>query len=292
MAPAILTPSGVLAELRLRGAAAQLRSGEVSARALASVSRSGTFDTNGTYADQLLARADQVRAVLEQYTRIAPYDEGNVNAALAAFAGWQDAHKSTWDAIKDRVLGIDSTLSPSEALQVPVPIMRAYVEGLFLSAAYAVNMYTNGVFGRLVSDGEMSTAEVRDDAEARMQCFDTVLALEQAGTLAQIYGTAPLAGAFGLGVVQVEIVIAVVAAIAVVIGGVMYFRQTTLNNKIKNAKCQQYLTTLDPRLNGACDAEPTDAVQVAKYAIGVAAAGLFLYYFVPQVPALLKGFKT
>lgn len=295
MAAAVLTPSAVFAQLRQAQAQTALRSGVVSAASFAT-SRAASLDTTvgGTYADQLVAKVETAQRILDQYTSLGTYDEPAAEAAIFAIAQWKETHQGVWSRIEQKILGVTDSVSSDEALAMPAEIVRAYVEALFLTAAYSLNMYTKGVFARQVQAGQISQGYVQNDAEARLNMLDVILTMEAAGTLQTVYqGAASQKQMLGLGAPQAVVIgIVVVAAIAVLIGGVIYYRQTTANNTRKNQACATFLATKDPLLKGSCDETETDAVKIAKYGIAAAAIGGFLYLALPQIPALVKGLRS
>ena len=292
VATQVLTPSAVLAGLRQAATTTALRSGVVSAAALAAPLRSAAFDIGGTtYTDQLVAKQQLAKAALEQYTTLGGYDPAAVEMALANVAAWKEAHTGVWSRIEQKVLGLLDSVSADEALTMPPDLVRSYVEAMYANATYGLNMYTNGVFARQVDAGQISASVVQSDAEARLNLYDAILTLEATGTLAQVYQASSQRAMAGLGLSEVAIVIAIVAGLAVLVGGIMYFRQTTANAALKERACAQFLATSDPVLQGSCDPVESDAVTIAKYAIGAFALGGFLYLLLPEVPGLVKRFK-
>lgn len=292
MADAVLSPSAVYASLRWAKTETALRSGVVSVPSLA---RSASLDPSlgGTYADQLASKAAAARQVLEQYTTIGAYDAAATEAAIAAVSAWKESHQSLWSRIQQKLVGVTDTVSPDEALQMPADMVRAYAEALYLTAQYALHMYANGVFARQVEAGVLTAGLVQNDAEARLNMFDAVLTMEASGTLQAAYGSVSSRGTAGLGIEPlVVLAIAVVAAIAVLAGAVIYYRQTVANNALAEQACQQFLATGDPLLQGSCDAKESDPVVIAKYAIGVFALGGFLYLALPEIPRMVKGFRS
>lgn len=290
-----LTPSGVYAQVRMRAIGTSLKSGVVSAAA----ARAATLDPSvgATYADQLAAKTELARAALERYTTIGAYDAAAAEAAIAAIEAWRADHASVWSKIEQKVLGTDVAVASDEALTIPVALMKAYVEALFLTAAYSLNLYTHGVLATQVANGRVTAAYVQNDADARLNMLDVVLTLDAAGTLETIYRGAPneagaLQGIQALLTPQVLIGILVVAAIVVLVGGIVYYRQASANNALKLRLCDEYVATHDESLAGACDPTETDAVTIAKYAIGVSAAAALVYFLFPQIPALVKGLRS
>lgn len=296
MAAAVLTPSAVFAQLRQAQAQTALRSGVVSAASFAT-SRAASLDTTvgGTYADQLVAKVETAQRILEQYTSLGTYDEPAAEAAIFAIAQWKETHQGVWSRIEQKILGVTDSVSNDEALAMPAELVRAYVEALFLTAAYSLNMYTKGVFARQVAAGQISQSYVQNDAEARLNMLDVILTMEAAGTLATVYQGAAeqqQKQMQGFGLSQVAIIgIVIVASIAVLIGGVVYYRQVTASNLRKKQACETFLATKDPILAGSCDETETDAVKIAKYGIAAFAIGGFLYLAMPQIPAFVKGLK-
>lgn len=296
-----LPPSAVFATLRQAQAQTALRTGVVSAAAFAQASttaRAASLDptVGGTYADQLAAKTQTALAILQQYTSLGTYDEASAEAAILAIAQWKETHQGLWSRIEQKILGVTDSVSNDEALAMPAELVRAYVEALFLTAAYSLNMYTKGVFARQVAAGQISQSYVQNDAEARLNMLDVILTMEAAGTLQTVYAGANEQRArlslSGLGALPpVVIGIVIVASIAVLIGGVIYYRQTTANNTRKNQACATFLATKDPLLAGSCDETETDAVKIAKYGIAAFAIGGFLYLAMPQIPAFVKGLK-
>lgn len=293
MAAAVLTPSAVFAQLRQAQAQTALRSGVVSAASFAT-SRAASLDTTvgGTYADQLVAKVETAQRILEQYTSLGTYDEPAAEAAIFAIAQWKETHQGVWSRIEQKILGVTDSVSSDEALAMPAEIVRAYVEAIFLTAAYSLNMYTKGVFARQVAAGQISQSYVQNDAEARLNMLDVILTMEAAGTLQTVYqGASSQKGTAGLGLPPYVIGIVIVASIAVLIGGVVYYRQVTASNLRKKQACETFLATKDPLLAGSCDETETDAVKIAKYGIAAFAIGGFLYLAMPQIPAFVKGLK-
>ena len=298
---AVLTPSAVFSQLRQAQSQTALRSGVVSAARFVQTSRAASLDTavGGTYAEQLDAKTSTARRILEQYTTLGTYDEPAAEAAILAIAKWKEDNQSLWSRIEQKLLGITDSVSSEEVLSMPTETVRAYVEALFLTAAYSLNMYTNGVFTRQIEAGQIGLGYVQRDAEARINMLDVILTMEAAGTLATAYqGSAEQKAMAGLGAPWLAaippnawIVIAVVAAIAVLAGSVVYYRQTTASNAMKDKACEEYLRTRDPRLDGSCDHE-SDAVKIAKYGIVAVAIGGFLYLALPQIPGLVKGLRS
>lgn len=295
MAAAVLTPSAVFAQLRQAQAQTALRSGVVSAASFAT-SRAASLDTTvgGTYADQLVAKVETAQRILEQYTSLGTYDEPAAEAAIFAIAQWKETHQGVWSRIEQKILGVTDSVSSDEALAMPAEIVRAYVEAIFLTAAYSLNMYTKGVFARRVQESELSMSFVQRDAEARLNMLDVILTMEAAGTLQTVYqGATSQKQMQGLGLSQGVIIgIVVVAALAVLVGGVVYFRQTKANNAIKEKCCAQYLATGDRRYADCCDDTDTDVVKIAKYGIVAAAVGGLIYLSLPLIPALVKGLRS
>lgn len=295
MAAAVLTPSAVFAQLRQAQAQTALRSGVVSAASFAT-SRAASLDTTvgGTYADQLVAKVETAQRILEQYTSLGTYDEPAAEAAIFAIAQWKETHQGVWSRIEQKILGVTDSVSSDEVLAMPAEIVRAYVEAIFLTAAYSLNMYTKGVFARRVQESELSMSFVQRDAEARLNMLDVILTMEAAGTLQTVYqGATSQKQMQGLGLSQGVIIgIVVVAALAVLVGGVVYFRQTKANNAIKEKCCAQYLATGDRRYADCCDDTDTDVVKIAKYGIVAAAVGGLIYLSLPLIPALVKGLRS
>ncbi len=295
MAAAVLTPSAVFAQLRQAQAQTALRSGIVSAASFAT-SRAASLDTTvgGTYADQLVAKVETAQRILEQYTSLGTYDEPAAEAAIFAIAQWKETHQGVWSRIEQKILGVTDSVSSDEALAMPAEIVRAYVEAIFLTAAYSLNMYTKGVFARRVQESELSMSFVQRDAEARLNMLDVILTMEAAGTLQTVYqGATSQKQMQGLGLSQGVIIgIVVVAALAVLVGGVVYFRQTKANNAIKEKCCAQYLATGDRRYADCCDDTDTDVVKIAKYGIVAAAVGGLIYLSLPLIPGILKDLRS
>ncbi len=285
----LTTPSGALADFRMRRAAAGLKSGVVSRATLAEAA--GYEVVGGTYAAQLADKCAKAKAALERYTKLGAYDSVAAEAAIVVLEQWKASHASTWAQIEAKLLPSDSNVQPQDMLEAPAGILRAYVEALYQTAASGLRMYTSGTFSRMVDTGQITNTFVRDDATARLSTLDSILGLEESGTLGRIYfgdasATKPLAGLGALPVIppQVLIGIAIVVGIVALVAGVAYYRQTKVGSDLATSACQAWIDTKDPVFKGSCEPD-TDAVKIAKYAIGAAAVvtGAYLLF-----PGLMK----
>ncbi len=301
MADASWSISGALADFRMRTAVTSLASGVVKA---AAYDESDYVDpAEPTYTGLLVAKQASVKAVLERYGAAldVPPTSG-VDEAIATIEAWKAAHQSTWSKIVGKFLPTDSSVSSEDALAMPSSALRAYVEALYHSASESLHLYTSGGWQGLVDSGVFSPVFVRDDANARIQLFDAILALESSGVLAHAYDgvnkplTRALAGLAGWGLAGPEVgagvIILVVLSILALGAAVATLLVVKHNNDMAKAMCDRFLATGDPKYASGCQTKPDPVSEIAKHGLTVGAALLFGYVVITQLPAIKKALTS
>jgi hypothetical protein len=314
MAPATAPVSvvgGVLADYQLRRAVAALKAGTVSRAQLAA-----TFENEAepppSYTALLRDKDAVCRSILQSYgASLTVANPTAFNEAQAAIEAWKNDHASVWQQIRDKVLPTDATVSQADALVLPAPLLRAYVEALYQDANAGLSMYTNGVWEAWVADGTYSATFVRDDATARLDLYDTIVLMHETGALASAYqGAPPQRGLLGvMGALRgfgtlgslgspiaageaILIVLGVVAAILAVGFVITSIMTTRTNNLIAQKCCDKYLETKDDAYKDCCKQQETDARVIAKYGIATAGLVLFGYLLVGRLPEIKKALTS
>lgn len=294
---AALTVAGALGSYRVARAMRAMQAGYVPTivASRASVSRAASLGGDATYAGQLVQKADEVRAVLLRYTSLGPIAPGDVVDAISAIDAWRATNGTLWSKIEQKLLPMDTTVSEAEAMKMPQPLLRAYIEALYAEATTLLTWYTGGTWQQLVDEGTVTATYVREDATSRLAMLDAILVLEETGVLATAYQAVaqkPLAGLGSPWVVGGLIVIGILAGIAGVVLAVTDFKKVGVDNALKAAECSKWLETGDAKYKGGCAPRKSDVAEIAQYGLLVAGVCVLAYFSLDKLPTLVKGLRS
>ncbi len=262
-----------------------------------SVQRAGLPTFPGlTLRDQLLAGAKQAGDILRTYAQGYRFDPEAANQMLALVNAWQLRN----DAELQAALADPSVTRVPDQVKLTFgsDIAQGWIVAGYVQAARTLGPWASGAMDRDVTQGRVTEAWARGDAEARLQTFGAIVKMDQDGYLKSVFNPAPAAGGangFGLPIpVIVALVVAAVAVLSVVLAYFYSVKRLELNNKILDDRCKQAQAegdqaTVDACIRAATELQGIPGLDTAvKTLTTLAALGLAVWVGVTFIPPLLE----
>lgn len=222
--------------------------------------------------EQLELAQAEASAAMQKYVEVPSYNERQLSFVLHQVETWVERHK---DSLKKLLAG-DPRMPLPEAMEKLVlgkEQARNFVVASYVLATKTLGPWVgNGIFPA-IQRGELTEAQAREDAKARLSIFGSIVVWDQDGTLAKLFGPdEPEQAASGLGALPVGVVIVIAASVVVaLLGGVALILHwiRSLDVVRRNA------ALMDKICSGAIERGEQDVVQsCVRYAAGLQRAAV------------------
>lgn len=204
---------------------------------------------------RLSAGREAAEAVLRKYVPDFAFDPAEAAAVSRRVDAWAARNeRDLSDAIGQTAGDLPAALQLAMGSSTEV---GQFIVASFTLAAAGLGPWSSGAVARSVSEGAHARGWAELDAEARLQCFGLIVAMEQRGELAQIFHPTEAPAGFGAWPVLLIIVATVILAAAVVT--YLYLnRRLELNNRLMRELCVEAQARGDYATVEACIAATRD----------------------------------
>lgn len=219
-----------------------------------SLARAGLPSFQGAnVAEQLLTGRDQALAALRQYVPDLTFDPAGAQSVLSQVSAWEERNRDTLAT----VLADPSVEALPGAVQLTFGSDKAqqYIIAVFTQAAAGLGPWSSGRVASEVNAGQIiQSMWAKEDAQARLNVFGSIVKMEQDGYLAQLFQP-PATGTQGFGIAPVivwAIAVTVVALAAVILMQLYAAKKLEANNKTMTDLCKKAQADGDTATVAAC----------------------------------------
>lgn len=252
-----------------------------------------------TLRDKLASGHAQARAILAKYTSTLSYDHSAAEELFHQIETWQNTHPATIAEMMKRPA--TDTLPEQVALVFSPQKAQAFLVAGFSEASKGLGPWLGGMVGKKIfSDSRLPEARAKDDANARLAVFASIVKLEKEGSLQEIFhpmetwtknvsgfGALPIAPFIPM--IVKGLVVIVVAAMALFVVYRLMSDQAQFNNQLFGEYCDEAKRAGDAETMRWCAemAAPSSwertAQTIGLYAVAGVVAYAALFQLLPMV---------
>ena len=255
-----------------------------------------------TVVAQLLAGRDAALGVLLKYVPEMQFDPAAASDTLRQIQAWEERNS---DALASVLADPNAEALPQQ-LQITFGSDKArqFIIAIFTQAAVGLGPWMSGAVSREAQSGvQIQDRWARDDADARLQVFGSIVKMDQDGHLAAFFVPPSPASAQGLGLAVPAIIVWAVVVTLATAGALLllYFynaKRLEQNNKLMSDLCTQAQERGDAETVRLCikaaeglqKEDPFGGISdlFRKIGVGVAVAGVAYVVVRYGLPVLLS----